>query len=128
MRIFDSTDRKSNLRRPDRQTLLGDSLQARPHPAIEYKKASSFYTQSLDLFPWLHPAKMIFGSKALAVAVLGSLVFIGEASASKLKGDNKGLRKAMEVAAVDNMASDGSVDPDAVAPPCGDVGVSILYF
>ena len=71
---------------------------------------------------------MIFGSKALAVAVLGSLVFIGEASASKLKGANKGLRNAMEVAAVDNMASDGSVDPDAQAPTCGDVGVSTLFI
>lgn len=73
---------------------------------------------------------MIFGSKALVVAVLGALVFSGEASASKLKDEhnNKGLRKAQEVSTIDNMAGDDSVDPDAVAPTCGDVGVSTLFF
>lgn len=72
---------------------------------------------------------MIFGSKALAVTVLGALVFSDEASAaSKLKGEhnNKGLRKAEEVSAG---ADNGDiVDPDAMAPTCGDVGVSSLYF
>ena len=39
---------------------------------------------------------MIFGSKALSLAVLGALVLSNEASAAKLKKgnqDNKGLRK-----------------------------------
>lgn len=74
---------------------------------------------------------MIFGSKALAVSVLGALVFSDEASASKVKGNNKGLRKAEEVSTIDNMAGaggDDNVDPDAVAPTCGDVGVSTSYF
>ena len=56
--------------------------------------AASFRTSVVSF----HAPTMIFGSKALAVAVLGALVFSDEASAARMKKkgnhNNNGLRKA----------------------------------